>query len=69
MELLQSFDWSTILSTLITICYALSHVVQYLPETWTAKIPDSIMTIINYLAAKHGSELAAKTDMSGNPVE
>lgn len=56
-------DYATII---ITVCYVLSHVVQYLPVTITGKIPDIVMYIINALAAKHGADSSAKTDMSGN---
>ena len=59
-------DYMTII---IGICYFLSHSVQYLPVSWTEKIPDFVMTIINAVAAKHGSDKAALTDIKGNSVE
>ncbi len=62
-------DYEQIATIVIGVAYFLSHSVQYLPVSWTEKIPDVVMVIINALAAKHGSEEAAKTDMKGNSVE
>ena len=57
------------MTIIISICYFLAHSVQYLPTTWTEKIPDFVMVIINAVAAKHGSDKAAQTNMSGNKVD
>ena len=48
------------------VAYVLSHVVQYLPVSLTRKIPDFVMTAINILAAKHGVNKSAETDIKGN---
>lgn len=58
----------TVLSVVTLICYFLSHLVQYLPVSVTEKVPDAVMKVINVMAAKHGSQEAAKTDLAGNPV-
>ena len=52
----------------LLVAYILAHVVQYLPVKWTTKIPNWVMVILNGLAAKHGSDKAAKTDIKGNQV-
>ena len=49
--------------------YVISHIIQYLPVKWTAKIPDWVMLGLNWLAAKHGTQRAAITDMKGNPIK
>lgn len=66
---LMTTPYASYVTVVILVAYLLSHVIQYLPVTWTEKIPDIVMTFINLLAAKHGAEQAAKTDISGNPVE
>lgn len=45
------------------------HILQYLPESITSKIPDFVMVLLNTIGAKHGSDLAAKTDMKGNIID
>ncbi len=62
-------DYEQIATIVVAVAYFLSHCVQYLPVSWTEKIPDIAMVIINAIAAKHGSADAAKTDMKGNSVE
>ena len=52
---------------LFFVCYLLSHLVQYLPVSFTSKVPDLVMVIINFIGSKHGADKAAKTDMKGNP--
>ena len=57
------------LTVVIMVCYLMSHLVQYLPVEWTTKIPNWVMVIINTIAAKHGAEKSAKTDIKGNPIK
>lgn len=44
------------------------HIIQYIPVKYTSKIPDWVMTILNLIGAKHGSDKAALTDIKGNPT-
>lgn len=69
MELLQNIDWSTIFAIVSTIAYIITRALPELPVTWTSKIPDTVMVVLNWLANKHKIEKAAKTDMKGNAVE
>lgn len=62
-------NYAQYVTMVVFAAYAMSHIVQYLPVKWTAKIPDLVMTVINFLAAKHGAISAAKTDIKGNPVD
>lgn len=68
-ETLLSLVSGEVASLIVLIAYVLSHVVQYLPVTWTEKVPDIVMTVINLLAAKHGAEASAQTDIKGNLME
>lgn len=65
--ILALFSTETV-TIIVGVAYVLSHVVQYLPVSWTEKIPDIVMTIVNLVAAKHGSAQAAQTDIKGNVV-
>jgi len=66
---LASSDYAQYGSIIVFIAYTLSHIVQYLPVEYTARMPDWIMAVLNAIAAKHGSDKAAKTDIKGNPVD
>lgn len=55
-----------ILSIAALVCYFLSHIIQYLPVSFTEKVPNSVMKLINVLASKHGADKAALTDINGN---
>lgn len=62
--------WGEYLMMLATVCYLLSLLVPVLPVSWTEKIPNVVMTLLNFLAAKsiHAklSTKAALTDNNGN---
>lgn len=49
-------------------CYVLTHVVNYIPISVSEKIPDTIMSVINIVGAKHGTLRAVKTDIKGNII-
>ncbi len=66
IDYLLTTEYGPYVMIFITVCYVLSHVVQYLPVSWTEKIPNWIMVLINLAASKHGAEEAAKTDIKGN---
>lgn len=53
----------------LSVSVLLSHIVQYLPVSWTEKTPDWVMVLLNGLAAKHGALKSVRTDMKGNPLE
>ena len=56
------------IAAIIALCvYVFTHhIIQYIPVKYTSKIPDWVMVVLNMIGAKHGSDLAAKTDMRGN---
>lgn len=68
-EILAASDYAQYGTTLLLVGYTLAHIIPYLPVTWTAKIPDIVMTVLNILSAKHGAAKAAKTNIAGNPVD
>lgn len=56
--------------TIVTLVgYVLAQLIPFLPVEVSAKIPDSLMRIINLLAAKHNVERVARTDIKGNPIK
>lgn len=55
-----------ILVTLAALGWVLANVIQYLPVSVTEKIPDVVMVGLNLLAAKHGEDMSARTDLKGN---
>lgn len=63
-------DWGVYLTTLATMCYLLTLIVPLLPVAWTEKIPNIVMRLLNFLAAKsiHAKlqSKAALTDHNGN---
>ena len=66
---LASSDYAQYGSLIAFVGYTLSHIIQYLPVKVTSKIPDVVMKILNIIAAKHGSDKAAKTNLAGNPID
>lgn len=67
-EFLGASDYAQYGTILITVCYILSHIVQYLPIKYSEKIPNCVMIALNIIAAKHGAEKSAATDLAGNVV-
>lgn len=47
----------------------ITHLVQYLPEKVTTKIPNWVMVFLNVIGGKHGASKSAKTDLKGNPID
>jgi hypothetical protein len=52
----------------ILVCYAISHMLPFVPVSITSKVPNSVMKFINVVGAQHSVSLAAKKDINGNPV-
>lgn len=67
-EMLLSSPYGQYVAIIVFAAYVLSHIIQYLPIKWTVKIPDWFMVGLNWLAAKHGAQKSAMTDMKGNLV-
>jgi len=47
--------------------FIITHVVPHLPPTWTAKIPDWVMLILNSLSGQYKNSANRDTDIRGNP--
>jgi len=63
--------WGIYAMGLASVCYILTMLTPHLPVALTSKIPDWVMQIVNFLAAKSTMKLAAikaeVTDNKGNP--
>lgn len=62
--------WGHYLTYVATVSYMLALLIPHLPVKYTSRIPDWVMRIINFLAAKSAiakaGEKAVLTDNNGN---
>lgn len=62
---LAASPYAQYLSIAAFVAFVITHTLPFLPVSWTSKIPDPVMQLLNKLAGQYGN--ANKTDTSGNP--
>lgn len=66
LAFLATSPYAQYASIFVMICYVITHIVAFLPESVTSKIPDKLMWAISRIAGNYKNSENLKTDQKGN---